>query len=433
MFHFGFRCRLAFLLTCSTFALGCGDGGSDSGPPGLDDGADHGTVDIDGGGGIDIEARSDGSPDVADAATNAPDGRPLDAVTREVARESDVSFDATNDGADVVGVLIIDAAIPDTNRLGLDAAPMDGGADVASWNNLDEGSRDAGQDCVDNAVVPLVANGIFTFATSNVSFEVDSTHGARVVTFALGATNVVTTPASHPSNYGSTFWPSPQSAWNWPPSAEIDSASYTGAFVDGALTLTSAASASLGLAVSKQFSMDARTGDVLARYSLINQATSAQFFAPWEITRVAPSGIVFFPMGAGGVRKGSQDLLDVSIVSGVAWFAYDASLIANDQKLFADGAEGWIAYANSGLLFIKSFSDISLAQAAPSEAEIEIFANAAHTYVELENQGAYAPIPAGGSSTWSVHWFVRAVPASIAAAVGNAKLVDYVRSIIAGS
>ena len=167
MFHFGFRCRLAFLLTCSTFALGCGDGGSDSGPPGLDDGADHGTVDIDGGGGIDIEARSDGSPDVADAATNAPDGRPLDAVTREVARESDVSFDATNDGADVVGVLIIDAAIPDTNRLGLDAAPMDGGADVASWNNLDEGSRDAGQDCVDNAVEHSPNKRHFAFTESH--------------------------------------------------------------------------------------------------------------------------------------------------------------------------------------------------------------------------------------------------------------------------
>jgi len=142
---------------------------------------------------------------------------------------------------------------------------------------------------------------------------------------------------------------------------------------------------------------------------------------------------VFFPMGAGGVRKGSQDLLNVTIVGDVAWFAYDASVITNDQKLFADGAEGWIAHANGGLVFIKSFSDISLAQAAPSEAEIELFANGAHTYVELENQGAYAPIPAGGTSTWSVRWFVRPVPASIPTAVGSAALVDYVRSVIAGS
>jgi hypothetical protein len=435
VFLFGFRCRFAFFLASFALVLGCGDGGSvtsmDSAPPGLDGGADVGTVDIDVGGGVDAEARSDGNLDVVDAAIDAPDARALDLGAREVARDSNVSLDGANDGADVAVVSIIDAAIPDANRLGLDGAPMDGGADVASWNNLDGGSMDVGQDGPDHSVVPSVESGVFTFTAGDVSFGVDQAQGARIVTYARGKTNVVTTPVSHPSNYGSTFWPSPQSAWNWPPPVEIDSAIYASAWANGYLTLASATSASLGLAVTKQFSMDARSGDVLVRYSLINKATSAQSFAPWEITRVAPSGVVFFPMGAGGARKGSQDLLNVSTVSGVAWFTYDANAIANDQKLFADGAEGWIAYANDGLLFIKSFSDISLAQAAPSEAEIEIFANGAHTYIELENQGAYRPIPAGSSSTWSVRWFLRPVPASIRVAAGSAALVDYVRSVIA--
>jgi hypothetical protein len=441
---FGFCCRLAFLLASFALALGCSDGGSTSGsdgnPPGLDGSADFGTVDIDLAGGLDVEARADGNLDALDEATDVSDAGAPDVGAREVARESDVALDAANDGADVAAVSLIDATIPDVNQLGLDGTAIDSNADDGAWDGglvlgdlLDGRALDVGQDGPAPSVVPSVDGGVFTFSAGNVSFAVDSIQGARVVTYALGGTNVVTTPASHPSNYGSTFWPSPQSAWNWPPPVEIDSAPYASALAGGSLTLTSSTSASLGLAVRKQFSMDARAGDVLARYSLINQGSSVQSFAPWEITRVAPSGMVFFPMGTGGARKGSQDLLSVSIVGGVAWFTYDASVITNDQKLFADGAEGWIAFANDGLLFIKAFSDIALAQAAPGEAEIEIFANAAHTYVEVENQGAYAPILAGATSTWPVRWFLRSVPASIPVAAGSAALVDYVRNVIAGS
>jgi hypothetical protein len=442
-----------FSLASFALALGCGGGGTvsgiDSGPRdtesglGLDGSADFGTVAIDGRGGVDVEARSEGN---IDAATDTADGRPFD-VVREAGKEPDVALDAAKDGTDVAGASSVDAAMLDASADVTDGAPfltIDGSGDSASGDarsilgdTLDAGDArgiDGGLDSgTANSVVPSLENGIFTFAAGNVSFAVDSTVGARITTYALDGTNVVTTPDSHPSNYGSTFWPSPQSAWNWPPPVEIDSAPYVGTFADGALTLVSGASASLGLAVSKQFSMDADTGDVVVRYSLINKSKSAQSFAPWEITRVAPSGIMFFPIGASGPRKGSQDLLNVSILSGVAWFAYDANVITNDQKLFADGAEGWIAHVDGGSLFIKSFADISLAQAAPSEAEIELFANAAHTYVELENQGAYAPIPAGGTSTWSVRWFVRALPASIPVSVGSTALVDYVRSIIAGS
>ena len=70
--YFSITSRRVWVIASLVVTIGCGDGGSDSGFPGLDGGADHGTVDINGGGGIDIEARSDGSPDVADAATNAP-------------------------------------------------------------------------------------------------------------------------------------------------------------------------------------------------------------------------------------------------------------------------------------------------------------------------------------------------------------------------
>lgn len=419
-----------FLLVVSLAVLvGCGDGGPQkSGDSGLDDGAAFDT-----------------SPGIdAGSAKDVPDSRAgLDVAPFETApldsrqdRPADVALDALGERSDRD---VVDAAM-DSDASGVDAGPgpaLDGSTDSRRLDGMSvDGMIDATteQDAASDTVVPTVVDGgVFSFSAGTVSFVVNASEGARVVTYALGGTNAVTTSASHPSNYGSTFWPSPQSDWNWPPPVEIDPGPYGGSFSDGALTLTSATTASLGLAVRKQFSMDPVTGDVLVRYSMLNKGSSARAAAPWEITRVVPSGIVFFPMGTGSPRKGSQDLLDLTVTEGIAWFAYDASAIERDQKVFVDGAEGWIAHVDGGVLLIKSFSDIAVTEAAPGEAEIEIFANAAHSYVEVENQGAYKAIAAGAASTWPVRWFLRKVPAGIPVTVGSSTLVDYVRKVIAAA
>jgi hypothetical protein len=136
-------------------------------------------------------------------------------------------------------------------------------------------------------------------------------------------------------------------------------------------------------------------------------------------------------MGAGGPRKGDQDLLNPTIANGVAWFAYDAAAITADQKLFADGLEGWIAHVDGDLLLVKSFGDTLPSQAAPGEGEIEIYANAGHTYVEVENQGAYVNLAPGAATTWTVRWILRRLDlASTPASAGSAALVDLVRSLV---
>jgi len=118
-------------------------------------------------------------------------------------------------------------------------------------------------------------------------------------------------------------------------------------------------------------------------------------------------------------------------VDGVAWFAYDAAAITADQKLFADGREGWIAHVDGDLLLVKSFADTLPAQAAPGEAEIEIYANAGHTYVEVENQGAYVSLAPGAATTWTVRWILRKLDlAATPALPGSAPLVDLVRSLV---
>jgi hypothetical protein len=284
-----------------------------------------------------------------------------------------------------------------------------------------------------NSVVPVSNGSLYSFQFGDTLFAVDANYGGRIVTFALSGRNILTGPAVDPANYGSTFWSSPQTDWNWPPPTAVDSAPYTPS-LDGAVLSLAGATAPFplaGLAVEKKFSADSAAGVVTVAYTLANRGSQARQVAPWEITRVAAGGLTFFPMGEGGPRKGPQDLLNPTMANGVAWFAYDAAIITADQKLFADGLEGWIAHVDGDLLLVKSFGDTLPSQAAPGEAEIELYANAAHTYVEVENQGAYVNLAPGAATTWTVRWMLRKLdPAATPASVGSAPLVDLVRSLV---
>ena len=277
-------------------------------------------------------------------------------------------------------------------------------------------------------VVPVAQGSLFSFQLGDTVFAVDAQRGGRIVTFSLGGRNILTGPAIDPANYGSTFWSSPQSDWGWPPSPEIDSASYA-ARIDGAtLVLQGMPAPILGLAAEKTFSADRQTGVVTVKYTLKNHGGQPRQAAPWEISRVASGGLTFFPMGEGEPRKGMQDLLVPVVRDGVAWFAYDAAAITADQKLFADGREGWIAHVDGERLLVKAFADTNPAQAAPGEGEIEIYANAAHTYVEVENQGAYVTLAPGQTSTWTVRWKLRKLERP--AKAGDAGLLALVRSLV---
>ncbi|WP_437930097.1 hypothetical protein WMF37_12985 [Sorangium sp. So ce291] len=64
--------------------------------------------------------------------------------------------------------------------------------------------------------------------------------------------------------------------------------------------------------------------------------------------------------------------------------------------------------------------------AASEQAEIQVFASAARARVDIENQGACAEIPAGGSREWTVRWYLCALAAATVAEPGNAELAALV-------
>jgi len=369
----------------------------------------------------DVEGQDDAADAVAD---DVADDVQLDASpTMEIDAGVATSDDAgTDDGVDAGGSVVIDGGEDTSGNAGNDVGTDAGSAGI-----------DAGRDVTPiTPAIPSTDGGVYNYVAGNIVFAVDSTTAARIVTYSLAGHNIVTTTATDATNYGSTFWPSPQSVWNWPPPWELDPGPYTGSASAGVLSLTSTTSSTLGLAITKAFTVDRNTGNVVIQYGLVNKGTQAKSFAPWEITRVAAGGLTFFPMGEGSPSKGTMDLLKLTILDGVAWFAYDAKVIANDQKVFADGSEGWIAHVDGDLLLVKSFTDITPAQAAPGEAEIELYTNAAHTYIEVENQGAYAPIAPGAKSLWTVRWFLRKLDASVSVSAGSADLLAIVRALVGG-
>ena len=75
---------------------------------------------------------------------------------------------------------------------------------------------------------------------------------------------------------------------------------------------------------------------------------------------------------------------------------------------------------------MKKFQDLQEGQAAPAEAEIQVYANPGKTFVEIEEQGPYTTLEPGASVNWTVRWY--AVP--VEGTEGN---LEKVKEILKGS
>lgn len=259
-----------------------------------------------------------------------------------------------------------------------------------------------------DSVTPTRRGARFRFAAAGVAFEIDADRGGRIVEFSLDGQNVLFEgPAD--GNDGSTFWTSPQAAWSWPPPPEIDREPYAVRRSDErGVALKSRPSGALGLSVEKQFAM-AQNGSVTIDYRIENEATDVRAAAPWEVTRVGRSGVSFFPRGVGVHASPRLAAPLYSESDGVVWLEHVAQN-GDDRKLHADGPGSWLAHADNGLLFVKTFESILPEAQAEDESMIEIFVSGGAPYVELEQQGAYERIEPGQSLSWRVVWRLAKVP-----------------------
>lgn len=251
---------------------------------------------------------------------------------------------------------------------------------------------------------------------------VDADNGARIIEFSREGQNILLPSSVHWENFGSTFWTSPQADWEWPPPHDIDRASYEIVLEEDSVLLRGPRAESLGVQVEKRFEPLANDRAIRVTYGLVNVSGEAVTYAPWEVTRVRAGGLTFFRPGT-LVLEASD--LGVTTAAGHTWYSSSGSS-DSDGKYHADGQGGWIAHAEGGLLLVKSFSDVPTSAFAPDHAEIEIFANAEATYVEVEQQGPYQTLQPGSRLDWAVEWRLEELPSGTPLVAGSTELIQAV-------
>lgn len=244
--------------------------------------------------------------------------------------------------------------------------------------------------------------------------------GGRIVEFSRAGRNALVTrgPAT-----GSTFWPSPQSVWDWPPLAALDEQAYSSEYSATEARLCSQVCEQTALQVIKRFMLRPQRLDIL--YTMRNTGSTACQFAPWEITRVG-----------GGTTFYRSSIAPLAISTGAMqrefdcyWHEYEVTAQVGNEKIFGNGSAGWLANAYQGLLLLKRFAPVQAANTAPGEAEIEIYGHGdpAEPYIEVEQQGEYQVIAAGEQIQWSVTWYLQQIPAALQA---RSELLEMVNSLL---
>jgi hypothetical protein len=285
------------------------------------------------------------------------------------------------------------------------------------------------------------AGSLYTLKLGDLKMVVDASAGAHITEFSLVGSNVLVTQDDN-ANYGSTYWPSPQSSWCtagggcWPPIAAIDNEAYTGSIDSTNSILLTSGPASLdtvtdsALTVTKQFTPVPEHGAIDITYTLNNTSPTVSLsLAPWQVSRALTGGLTFFAPGSGTpmYQANSDPAFMLTEGAGDLWYAQ--APVHHDSKVFADGT-GWLGQVSPDrLLWLMSFPDIQPADAATGESEIEVYTNSA--YVELEAQGALTTIAPQGALTWTVRWKLRRLPGGATLTPGDAQLAVFANTTLA--
>ena len=115
----------------------------------------------------------------------------------------------------------------------------------------------------------------------------------------------------------------------------------------------------------------------------------------YEIDKVFPR--------AGIKAAGAWDLMKVSFNENGA--RLDIDVADQNRKINVDG-KGWLKFHDNGLVLTQKFPDIAPADAAPGEAEIQVYIDARKSFVEIEAQGPYTELQPGEKLDWTVRWYL---------------------------
>lgn len=244
-------------------------------------------------------------------------------------------------------------------------------------------------------------DGKYTLKVGKVTMVVDASKGGKVISYKYEDKEILSQTRT-PNSFGSTFWTSPQSEWNWPPVPEYDTKPFNAEVKDDKLVLIGEKSARFGYKVRKEFATDSKDKAIVITYTIINESGETRKVAPWEISRVPNGGLIFFDAKE-AVPTNNMKGLPFEHKLKAAWYTLDEDRA--NRKINADG-KGWLAFCDNGLLFVKKFPDLKPSEPAPAEAEIQIYVNTGKSFVEIEEQGAYTTLQPGEELDWTVRWYL---------------------------
>lgn len=273
-------------------------------------------------------------------------------------------------------------------------------------------------------------NKVFTLTFGPLKAVIDANNGGKLSGLFWMEENFISDSTANADNWGNSLWPSPQSAWGWPPSKQLDKLPYMVLTDTGYVYLKSQKDSLLGLVFFKKYSINTQDTSLVITYTILNNSDVVRKVAPWEITRVAPGGLTYFPAGE---NKWKGELSEHMFnIDDITWFDYNTKPIPTGvPKLFASGKEGWMAHVIKDRLLVKKFPDVWIDQYAPEEAEIELYANPDGSYIEIEQQGAYTTIAPGDYITYEVVFYTRKLPQGLSSIEkGNPILVKMAKEIV---
>ena len=133
------------------------------------------------------------------------------------------------------------------------------------------------------------------------------------------------------------------------------------------------------------------------------QQTRPHWSKEADYSRVPNGGYLEFDAKAEDVTP--LDLMKVSFDENGA--RLDIDVADQNRKINVDG-KGWLKFHDNGLVLTQKFPDIAPAEAAPGEAEIQVYIDARKSFVEIEAQGPYTELQPGEKLDWTVRWYLAA-------------------------
>lgn len=300
------------------------------------------------------------------------------------------------------------------------------------------------------------STSVYVMSCDNAVLKIDASKGGRITSLTIsdptnpasykrGAVEIIN-QSSEITQLGSTFWPSPQSAWNptWPPLPVLDNGAYTVSIEGNTITLTSGLETknNFNLRITKKIQFNPTDTSLIVNYKIINEKTIAQSWAPWEVTRVVSSGLTAFKKGEGNMTGPlyTNNPSRFSLESGFYWYKFADNIgTSGGEKMMCDGLGVWAHIPSTkNRILIKRFDDVALSGqpngVAPGESEVQVYTGQNNAYTELENQGAYVTLEPGASLTYTVRWYPRALPfasSSFSDASGTNLSAAFINKVIA--